>query len=77
MLSIIKSLFIFLSIGTLFAIILLGRNVRKVIISGSMKKNKFSKIALLFEIQHDVFAFRYNEWAVGMCLHSQKGKHNI
>ena len=42
------------------------RNVRKVIILDAMSKSKCSKIASLFEIQHDVLfrrEFRYNERA--------------
>ena len=61
-----------------------GRNMRKVIILDAMSKNKCSKIAPLFEIQHDVLFRRisvcmYNGLAVGTrayYIRSQiKGKH--
>ena len=42
----------------LFFIMIASQNVRKVIILGAMSKNKSSKIAPLFEIQHDVLSRR-------------------
>ena len=46
----------------------------QMIILGAMSTNKCSKIAPLFEIQHDVLFRRisYSERAVGMCVRSQK-----
>ena len=63
----------------------LFRNVRKVIILDAMSKNKCSKIASLFEIQHDVLFRRISvQWmspgAVGTRAYAHKRngtKHDI
>ena len=47
-----ESLFIFILLGISFVMIV--RNVRNLIILDAMSKNLCSKIASLFEIQHDV-----------------------
>ena len=57
-----------------------GRNVRKVIILDAMSKNKCSKIAPLFEIQHDVLFRRISVQWMGsgyVCIRSQKGSTKL
>ena len=57
-----------------------GRNMRKVILSGAMSKYKCSKIAPLFEIQHDVLFWRISlQWMrsgyVYICSQKQNTKN--
>ena len=81
-----ESLFIFPFIGTLFVTIAWQERAqsdyirRKVIILGAISKNKCSKLAPLFEIQHDVymvsedFGTMKGQW-VYVYAHKRKTKH--
>ena len=69
-----ESLFIFLSIGTLFVMIAWQERAQSEILD-AMSKNKCSKIAPLFEIQYDVLFQRISVQWMGSryaCIRSQK-----